>query len=168
MAWATYPATARSRTRTTSHPPAWVAGHLTTILHGQAARAATEITAQADQTGLHGTRREGADACVRHPTGQVDHLRYDTALAAGWSIATGPIEGACRHLIGDRLDISGSRCVGFLIPEVGVAGLPPGGRPVCVTHDQDEVERAGGLLQSVKAGVKRLLGLSAQQALVGS
>jgi hypothetical protein len=88
---------------------AWVAGHLTTILHGQAARVATEIATQADQTGLHGTRRDGADACVRYLTGHLDHLRYDTALTAGWPIATGPIEGACRHLIGDRLDITGSR-----------------------------------------------------------
>jgi len=38
-----------------------------------------------------------------------DHLRYDQALAAGWPIATGVIEGACRHLIGDRLDITGAR-----------------------------------------------------------
>jgi hypothetical protein len=30
-------------------------------------------------------------------------------LAAGWPIATGVIEGACRHLIGDRLDITGAR-----------------------------------------------------------
>jgi len=30
-------------------------------------------------------------------------------LAAGWPIATGAIEGACRHLIGDRLDITGAR-----------------------------------------------------------
>jgi len=36
-------------------------------------------------------------------------LGYDTALAAGWPIATGVIEGACRHLIGDRLDITGAR-----------------------------------------------------------
>ncbi|MEV8548171.1 ISKra4 family transposase [Streptomyces sp. NPDC051572] len=88
---------------------AWVAGHLTTILHGQAARAATEITTQADRTGLHGTRREGADACVRYLTGHLGQLRYDTALAAGWPIATGAIEGACRHIVGDRLDITGSR-----------------------------------------------------------
>jgi hypothetical protein len=26
-----------------------------------------------------------------------------------WPIATGVIEGACRHLIGDRLDITGAR-----------------------------------------------------------
>jgi len=35
-----------------------------------------------------------------------DHLRYDQALAAGWPIATGVIEGACRHLTGDRLVFS--------------------------------------------------------------
>ncbi|GGO99653.1 hypothetical protein [Wenjunlia tyrosinilytica] len=86
----------------------WVAGHLTTILRGHAARAATEISTQADQTGLRGTRREGADACVSSLTGHLA-LRYDTAFTAGWPIATGPIEGACRNLIGDRLDTTGSR-----------------------------------------------------------
>ena len=39
----------------------------------------------------------------------LEYLRYDQALAAGWPIATGVIEGAARHLIGDRLDIPGSR-----------------------------------------------------------
>lgn len=38
-----------------------------------------------------------------------EFLGYDRALAAGWPIATGVIEGACRHLIADRLDISGAR-----------------------------------------------------------
>jgi hypothetical protein len=37
------------------------------------------------------------------------HLDYATALACGWPIATGIIEGACRHLIKDRLDITGAR-----------------------------------------------------------
>lgn len=27
----------------------------------------------------------------------------------GWPIATGSVEGACRHLVGDRLDITGAR-----------------------------------------------------------
>jgi hypothetical protein len=31
------------------------------------------------------------------------------ALASGWPIATGVVEGACRHLIGDRFNITGSR-----------------------------------------------------------
>ncbi|MYW67783.1 hypothetical protein GTY65_27465 [Streptomyces sp. SID8379] len=88
---------------------AWVAGHLTTILHGRAGRAAAEITAQAEPAGLRGAKREAADTCVRYLAGHLDQLCYDTALAEGWPIATGPIEGACRHLIGDRLEITGAR-----------------------------------------------------------
>jgi len=36
-------------------------------------------------------------------------LKYSEALQAGFPIATGVIEGACRHLINDRLDITGAR-----------------------------------------------------------
>ena len=46
---------------------------------------------------------------MRYLRNNQDYLRYDEALASGWPIATGVIEGACRHLIGDRLDIAGSR-----------------------------------------------------------
>jgi hypothetical protein len=31
------------------------------------------------------------------------------ALKNGWPIATGVIEGACRHLVKDRMDITGAR-----------------------------------------------------------
>ena len=37
------------------------------------------------------------------------YLDYATALAEGWPIATGVIEGACRHLVKDRMDITGAR-----------------------------------------------------------
>jgi hypothetical protein len=87
----------------------WVAVKALAVLAGDSARAAAEITAQADAAGLTGTQRAGADACVRYLTSKHDYLRYDQALAAGWPIATGVIEGACRHLIGDRLDITGAR-----------------------------------------------------------
>jgi hypothetical protein len=36
------------------------------------------------------------------------YLRYDEHLAAGLPIATGVIEGACRHLVKDRMDITGA------------------------------------------------------------
>ena len=36
-------------------------------------------------------------------------LGYPTALANGWQIATGIIEGAARFLIKDRMDITGAR-----------------------------------------------------------
>ena len=34
-------------------------------------------------------------------------MHYDTYLASGWPIATGVIEGACRHLVKDRCELSG-------------------------------------------------------------
>jgi hypothetical protein len=48
-------------------------------------------------------------ARYRYLTGKDQYLRYDHALAAGWPIAAGVTEGACRHLIGDRLGITGAR-----------------------------------------------------------
>lgn len=93
----------------TAAAEAWAADRLTAILTGQAARAADEMTAQADQAKLPAARREAVTVCHRYLTGHLDQLRYDIALARGWPIATGAVEGACRHLIGDRLDITGAR-----------------------------------------------------------
>ncbi|GHE14602.1 hypothetical protein GCM10010339_85850 [Streptomyces alanosinicus] len=93
----------------TTEAETWAADHLTAILAGHAARTANEMTAQADQQGLPAARREAVDACHRYLTGHLDQLHYDTTLAGGWPIATGAIEGACRHLIADRLDITGAR-----------------------------------------------------------
>ena len=87
----------------------WVAVKALAVLAGDSARVAAEITAEADAAGLTAGQRAGADACVRYLTGKDEYLCYDQALAAGWPIATGVIEGACRHLIGDRLDITGAR-----------------------------------------------------------
>ena len=87
----------------------WVAARALAVLAGDSDRAAAEITAQADAAGLEGSRRHGADACARYLGARSEYLRYDQALQAGWPIATGIIEGACRHIIADRLAISGSR-----------------------------------------------------------
>jgi len=37
------------------------------------------------------------------------YLKYDEYLSAGYPIASGVIEGACRHLINDRMSITGAR-----------------------------------------------------------
>jgi hypothetical protein len=79
------------------------------VLAGDTARTAAEITAEADAAGLPAGQRNGADTCVRYLTSKQEFLRYDQALAVGWPIATGVIKGACRHLIGDRLDSTGAR-----------------------------------------------------------
>jgi len=87
----------------------WVAVKALAVLAGDSDRAAAEIAAEADAAGLERSRRAGADACVRYLANKREFLHYDRALDAGWPIATGVIEGACRHLIADRLSLSGSR-----------------------------------------------------------
>ena len=87
----------------------WVAARALAVLAGDSDRAAAEITAEAGAAGLDASRRSGADACVRYLGNKREFLRYDQALDAGWPIATGVIEGACRHLIADRLSIGGAR-----------------------------------------------------------
>jgi hypothetical protein len=86
---------------------AWVAAHALTLLNGQITDTITTITGQA--AGLTGVGRHGVDACLDYLTTKAAYLRYDQALQAGWPVATGVIEGACRHLVADRLDITGSR-----------------------------------------------------------
>jgi hypothetical protein len=87
----------------------WVADQARKILHGKAAQVADGIRRRATTYGYSATERAGADTCANYLTSKNDHLRYDIALASGWPIATGIIEGACRHLVKDRMDITGAR-----------------------------------------------------------
>ena len=87
----------------------WVASHALKVLGGQVDTVIAALDAQATTTGLTPAQRNGVDTCIGYLTAKREFLGYDTALAAGWPIATGVIEGACRHLIGDRLDITGAR-----------------------------------------------------------
>src|SRR5260370_533178 len=49
------------------------------------------------------------DKAVTYLTNNHMHMKYDRALAKGWPIATGMIEGACRFVIEDRFGITGAR-----------------------------------------------------------
>ena len=88
---------------------AWVADRAAQILRGSARQAAAGIRRRATTYGYQGTERDGADACAAYLTAKAPYLDYATALAKGWPIATGVIEGACRHLVADRMAITGAR-----------------------------------------------------------
>jgi len=87
----------------------WVAGHALKLLAGETDAVITALGQQATDAGLTAPQRGGVDACIGYLTAKRELLGYHTALQAGWPIATGVIEGACRHLVGDRLDITGAR-----------------------------------------------------------
>lgn len=88
---------------------AWVAEKGLAVLSGKAGLTAGAITRKATALGLDGPQRKKADECARYLKNKRPYLDYPKALSAGWPIATGVIEGACRHLVRDRFDITGAR-----------------------------------------------------------
>ena len=53
----------------------WVAVKALSVLAGDSARVAADITAEAQAAGLTAVQRQGADACVRYLTSKHDFLR---------------------------------------------------------------------------------------------
>ncbi len=87
----------------------WVHEKALAILNGNAGIVAAAIRRKATKLALPNDKRVKADRAADYLLNKKPHLDYPTALANGWPIATGIIEGACRHLIKDRMDITGAR-----------------------------------------------------------
>ena len=77
------------------------------ILQGYATSVAAGIRRSA--TKRHLEDRKAADECAQYILNHKAFMRYNEYLAKGFPIATGVIEGACRHLIKDRMDLTGAR-----------------------------------------------------------
>jgi len=78
---------------------AWVRRHAQTVLAGGATRVAGTLRRAATRAGLEPGRRASSDTCAKYLANKRAYLDYPTALKQGWPIATGIIEGACRHLV---------------------------------------------------------------------
>ena len=90
---------------------AWVTARGLDILHGRVAGVIRQIR---DLAGKNPPRPGSEHAKIIRTTlhylqAKQPYLDYPAALAAGWPIATGVIEGACRHLVQDRMGITGAR-----------------------------------------------------------
>ncbi len=81
------------------------------VLHGRARAVAATLASVAARARARNSRPDLTDVgkTVTYLTNNHQHMRYDKALAAGWPIATGVIEGACRFVIEDRFGITGAR-----------------------------------------------------------
>jgi hypothetical protein len=87
----------------------WVAAQAEIVLDGGARRVATTIRARTTRQHLPEAKAAQARTAAAYLTTKAPYLHYNTALRKGWPIATGVIEGACRHLIKDRMDVTGAR-----------------------------------------------------------
>ncbi|MGH8701620.1 MAG: ISKra4 family transposase [Burkholderiales bacterium] len=87
----------------------WVATRLAEILRGRASVVAAAMRRSATRRGLMRAQRKAVDKCAGYLLRHKAYLHYDVYLAAGLPVATGVIEGACRHVVKDRMDITGAR-----------------------------------------------------------
>jgi hypothetical protein len=88
---------------------AWVSARLLAVLEGRASLVAAGMRRSATRRELSAATRKPVDVCARYLLKHKAYLRYHEYLAAGLPIATGVIEGACRHLVKDRMDVTGAR-----------------------------------------------------------
>ena len=91
----------------------WADGQRLRVLHGRAKAVAATLASVAAKTRARPRTRHldltDMDKAVTYLTNNHPHMRYDKALANGWPVATGMIEGACRFVIEDRFGITGAR-----------------------------------------------------------
>ena len=82
----------------------WVIQRLQNVLHGNAAQVAAGMRRSATLRKLTDEQRKPVDDAARYLSRHKSYMHYDRYLAAGLPIGTGVIEGACRHLVCDRMD----------------------------------------------------------------
>ncbi|EGJ28414.1 hypothetical protein LYNGBM3L_74930 [Moorena producens 3L] len=94
---------------TSQQAEVWVSKRLLLILEGKSSTVAGGMRGSATKRQLSASQRQPVDKCARYLLNNAAYLKYHDYLKAGLPIATGVIEGACRHLIKDRMDITGAR-----------------------------------------------------------
>ena len=82
----------------------WVGERLHNVLLGKAAQVAAGMRRSATLRALSGAQRKPVDVAAGYLLNYTQYIRYHEYLAAGLPIGTGVIEGACRHLVCDRMD----------------------------------------------------------------
>jgi hypothetical protein len=91
------------------HQEAFTRERLLRILNGEVQGVITGLKQMATRHGLTGKARQEIDTVCGYFAAHRERMQYDEYLANGYPIATGVIEGACRHLVKDRMERSGMR-----------------------------------------------------------
>jgi hypothetical protein len=91
------------------HQEAFARDRLLRILQGEVAGVVKGLRRMASCQELCDSDRKEIETVCGYFENNADRMRYHAYLAAGYPIATGVIEGACRHVIKDRMEQGGMR-----------------------------------------------------------
>jgi len=117
------------------HRLEWMADHTLKILSGQTQQVIASFQSMAHDKQYTPTQRAQLEKTATYFQRNLPYMAYDTYLKRGWPIASGVIEGACRHFVKDRCELSGMRWT-----QIGVENLFRL-RAVAENGDWDEYHR---------------------------
>src|SRR3990167_522503 len=87
----------------------WMRAHTLQLLSGQTKQLIPEFRALAKQPKISKRKRAQLITTANYFERNLAFMDYPTYLSNGWPIASGVIEGACRHFVKDRCELSGMR-----------------------------------------------------------
>jgi hypothetical protein len=87
----------------------FVADRLRGLLEGRVGHVIGGLRQRRTKHRLTGARRKTLESVITYLENNRDHMRYDEYLKAGYPIGSGVAEGACRHLVKDRMEQTGMR-----------------------------------------------------------
>ena len=88
---------------------AWAEQQTLKLLSGQIESVIAELEQLAQKPRFSQAKRDKFTSAANYFTRNQPYMHYKDYLAKGWPIASGVIEGACRHLVKDRCELSGMR-----------------------------------------------------------
>jgi len=86
----------------------WVRTRLLRILKGEVSSVVSGIRQSASKKDLNGAKRKAVDKACNYMLRNKQRMRYNVYLAKGLPIASGNVEGACGHLVKDRMELTGA------------------------------------------------------------
>jgi hypothetical protein len=94
-----------------THPErqSWMRRGLTHLLRGETQTVITWLELVASDEAVTTAQRTALLRTASSYRRNQAYMRYDHYLAQGWPIGTGVVEGACRHVVKDRMEQSGMR-----------------------------------------------------------
>jgi hypothetical protein len=87
----------------------WVMEQTQLMLSGQTKQIIAAFRTQAQKQSTTKAQAEKLTKTANYFERNLNYMAYNTYLANGWPIASGVIEGACRHFVKDRFELSGMR-----------------------------------------------------------
>lgn len=85
----------------------FVTERLRMLLQGKAGRMIGGLKQMLAKQELSGPKKHSLEQVIGYLERNRKHMRYEICLAKGYPIGSGVIEGACRNLINDRLELTG-------------------------------------------------------------